>query len=151
MATLESRLADLITEIGGDVKDLQDDVAALGTPKLYIPFMFPGLQFAATATLQIPVPVACTFSALIAHLATAPTGGTTFKVDVNYNGTSIWTTQGNRPIWTASNKYPSYSAPDGTTSYSAYSAGSNYFTIDIDAVGSTIPGSDLAGFLVVQP
>lgn len=141
MASLQSRLADLIAAIGPDVKQAN---------KIYIPFMFPGMQFAAVASLKIPVPVACTYSAFIAHLDTAPTGATTFKVDVNYDGTSIWTTQANRPIWTASNKYPTLSAPDGVTSYAAYSAGTHVFSIDIDAVGSTIVGSDLAGWLVVQ-
>lgn len=141
MATLASRLSDLISAIGPDVK---------AGKKLYIPFMFPGLQFAAVGTLQIPVPAACTFDAVIAHMASAPTGGTTFKMDINYDGTSIWNTnQSNRPIWTASNKYPAYSTPD-TTSFAAYSAGSHYFGFDIDAVGSTLPGTDLAGFLVVN-
>lgn len=149
MATLEDRLASLITAIGADIKSHTTSIAGLGTPKLYIPFMLPGLQFVGVGTLQIPVPVACTFSALVCRLATAPTGATTFKMDINYDGTSIWdTNQSNRPIWTASSVTPSYSTPD-TTSYSA--GPGHYFGFDIDAVGSTVVGSDLAGWLVVQP
>lgn len=73
-----------------------------------------------------------------AMVGTAPTGGTQLAVDVNKNGTTIYGTQGNRPIWTAS----ANAATVSTHSVTSVTTG-DYLTIDIDAVGSTIAGSDL--------
>lgn len=81
------------------------------------------------------------------HLRTAPTGGTTFKIDVNRGGTTML---GSVIAFTASDKNAG-KAPDGT--YSQYCFPGNTLasgttitdelTYDIDAVGSTIAGSDL--------
>lgn len=80
-------------------------------------------------------------------LQTAPTGGTTFKVDVNKNGSTML---GSVIAFTASDKAAA-KAPDGT--YAQYCwAGANIasgtsltdqLTFDVDAVGSTIAGADL--------
>jgi len=82
------------------------------------------------------------------NLRTAPTGATTFKVDVNKGGNSML----NSVIaFTASDKNAG-KAPDGT--YANYCFAGNTLasgttitdelTFDVDAVGSTIAGSDLA-------
>jgi hypothetical protein len=82
-----------------------------------------------------------------AELRTAPTGGTTFKIDVNKGGTSMLNTV---VTFTASDKCAA-KEPDGTYQYRCF-AGANVasgttitdeLTYDIDAVGSTIAGSDL--------
>lgn len=66
---------------------------------------------------------------------TAPTGASLI-VDVNKNGTTIYTDQANRPTIAASTN----TALGGTPDTSAGVSG-DYYTPDIDQVGSTIPGS----------
>jgi hypothetical protein len=72
-----------------------------------------------------------------AAVGTAPVGSAVI-VDVNKNGTTIYTTQGNRPqIAAASN-----SATGNSPAVATFAAG-DYLTVDIDAVGSTVAGADL--------
>jgi hypothetical protein len=56
---------------------------------------------------------------------------------VNKNGSTIFTTQANRPT-IVSGALTSVSVPDVTTW-----ANGDYLTVDIDQVGSTTPGTDL--------
>lgn len=71
-------------------------------------------------------------------VGTQPTGASVI-VDVNKNGTTIFTTQGNRPTIAVSTNLDATSTPDVT----AFAAG-DYLTVDIDQVGSTIAGADLS-------
>ena len=68
---------------------------------------------------------------------TAPTGAAVL-VDVNKNGTTLYTTQGNRPSIAISGFSATGNRPDVKT----FAAG-DYLSVDVDQVGSTIPGSDL--------
>lgn len=68
---------------------------------------------------------------------TAPTGSTVL-VDVNKNGTTLYTTQANRPSIAISGFSATSNSPDVTT----FVAG-DYLTADVDQIGSTIAGSDL--------
>lgn len=77
-----------------------------------------------------------TISTVRASVGTAPTGASLI-VDVNLNGTTIFTTQSARPTITAS----SFTAT-GTPAVTAWTNGT-YLTVDVDQVGSTIAGSDL--------
>lgn len=72
-------------------------------------------------------------------VGTAPTGST-ILVDVNKNGTTIFTTQGNRPSIAISGFLSAAAVPDAAAA--AYVAG-DYVTVEIDQKGSTIAGSDL--------
>ena len=80
-------------------------------------------------------------------LTTAPTGATTFKVDVNKDGTTML---GSVIAFTASDKIAA-KAPDGTYSQRCFDGGrltsgvtiGNKISYDVDAIGSTIAGSDL--------
>jgi hypothetical protein len=73
-----------------------------------------------------------------ASVGTAPTGNS-IKVDVNKNGTTIFTTQANRPtIAIAGNT----SGAVTNMNISSLSAG-DYLTVDVDQVGSTVAGADL--------
>jgi hypothetical protein len=73
-----------------------------------------------------------------ATVSTAPTGSSLI-VDVNKNGTTIFTTQANRcAVAAGSNANVSTAIPDVT----AFSA-RDYLTVDIDQVGSTVAGADL--------
>jgi hypothetical protein len=83
-----------------------------------------------------------------ATLSTAPTGATTFKIDVNNGANSIFNTT--KLEFVASDKVAA-KAPDGTYQYRCFAGGrqasgtsiANALSYDIDAVGNTVAGSDL--------
>lgn len=111
----------------------------LGSP---VPFEFSkgGVLATATGTHRIYNDTGRTLTILAvrASVGTAPTGAA-IRVDVNKNGTSIYaTTQANRPNIAVSTNTDLGETPDTLTI-----ANGEYFTIDIDAVGSTVAGSDL--------
>jgi hypothetical protein len=70
-------------------------------------------------------------------VGTAPTG-TNLIVDVNKNGTTIFTTQSNRPEIAASG----FTDESGTVEVTSMAA-NDYLSVDIDQIGSTIAGADL--------
>jgi hypothetical protein len=104
---------------------------------LVLPFAMSGSIFTVTGTMRYRFPVAATLLGVSASIGTAPTGASVIA-DVNKNGTTIFSTQGNRPTIAAGTNAASETTPN-TTSLSA----GDYLTIDIDQVGSTVPGSDL--------
>lgn len=69
---------------------------------------------------------------------TAPTGASLI-VDVNKNGSTIFSTQANRPTITAGNNTSGKVTAINTTTL----ADGDYLTVDIDQVGSTVAGSNL--------
>lgn len=73
-----------------------------------------------------------------ASVGTAPTGAS-ILVDVNLGGTTIFTTQGNRPAITATNFTSGKVTNMNVTSW----ASGNYLSVDVDQIGSTIAGADL--------
>jgi hypothetical protein len=82
--------------------------------------------------------VAITIIAVRASVGTAPVGGSVIP-DVNKNGTTIFTTQSNRPTIAAG------TFTDLADAINVAAVGSGEFlTCDIDAVGPTTPGSDLS-------
>lgn len=78
-----------------------------------------------------------TIKAVRASVGTAPTGAA-IRVDVNINGTTIFTTQGNRPNIAVSTNTSKVTNMDVTSI-----ADGNYFTVDLDVVGSSVAGADL--------
>lgn len=78
-----------------------------------------------------------------AAVGTAPTGATLI-VDVNKNGTTIFTTQSARPTIAISGNSTTLSTPAVTTL-----ADGDYITVDVDQVGSTVAGADLTVGVVV--
>lgn len=72
-----------------------------------------------------------------AAVGTAPVGASLI-CDVNKNGTTIYTTQSSRPTILASTNTALGATPDVTT----VTAG-QYLTVDVDQVGSSVPGADL--------
>ena len=73
-----------------------------------------------------------------ASVGTAPTGGSAI-IDINVNGTTIFTTQANRPTILAG----SYTSGKITNMNVATVNDGSYLTVDIDQIGSSTPGSDL--------
>lgn len=80
-----------------------------------------------------------------ARVATAPTGAT-LLVDVNKNGTTIYGTQANRPTVAISG----FTATVGENSVIEV-AEDDIITIDVDQVGSTVAGANLAVSIVFIP
>lgn len=72
-----------------------------------------------------------------AAVNTAPTGSAVI-IDVNKNGTTIYTTQSDRPQIAAAG----FSATGNNPAVTTFAAG-DYLTVDVDQIGSTIAGSDL--------
>ena len=130
MATMQSRIADLITAIGADIK-------ALYRTKEVFPLSRPGTLVVAAGTARLYLSGNYTLADYRVSVGTAPTGANLI-VDINKNGTTIFTTQGNRPTVTAGGNLASTTAPDVTT----FAAG-DYITIDVDQIGSTVAGADL--------
>lgn len=82
--------------------------------------------------------VPLTIRAVRASVGTAPTGASLI-VDVNKGGTTIFTTQANRPtIAAGTNTSGKVTAINVTTLNDG-----EYVTVDIDQVGSTVAGADL--------
>lgn len=71
--------------------------------------------------------VAGTIDEVYLMAKTAPGAGETLRVDVNKGGTTIFTTQANRPSLTGTNKTATSGAPDVTNF-----AKNDLFTIDVD-------------------
>lgn len=78
-----------------------------------------------------------TIETVRASVGTA-SAGSDIIIDVNVNGTTIYSTQGNRPTITAGTN----TATGSTRSTNTVTTG-QYITIDIDQIGSTTAGSDL--------
>lgn len=78
-----------------------------------------------------------TLSVVRASVGTAPTGAS-ILVDVNKNGTTIFTTQSKRPTIAVSTNTDLSDTPD-VTSW----ADGDYLTVDVDQIGSSVAGSNL--------
>jgi hypothetical protein len=73
-----------------------------------------------------------------ASLGVAPTGaGVT--IDLNKNGTTIFTTQGNRPVVPAGGFVTVTEAVPAVTTVVA----GDYYTLDVDTIGSGVAGAEL--------
>jgi hypothetical protein len=83
-------------------------------------------------------PSAWTIVSLRASVGT-PSVGASIIVDVNIDGTSIFTTQANRPTIAAS----SYTSAKVTNMDTTTVNAGSYMTVDIDQLGTTTLGSDL--------
>lgn len=112
------------TDVGGGSKDIS--------------FFIPGDAFVKTGMISFVNGVARTVSKVRLSAGSAPTGAD-YIIDANKNGTTIFTTQTNRPKITAGTTSGVSVAPDVV----ALTEG-DVLNIDIDQVGSTLPGTDIA-------
>jgi hypothetical protein len=101
------------------------------------PFSVTGAISVQSGTNKVYVEHAYDLVSVRASVGTAPTGASLI-VDVNRNGTTIFGTQANRPTITAGTT----TDLAGAASVTSYSSG-DYFTVDVDQVGSTVAGSNL--------
>lgn len=100
-------------------------------------FFSAGAQTTGTKKSAAIVGVAGNISDVRAYLDTAPTGST-FIVDVNKNGTTIFTSQAARPTIAISGNASTTTAPAVT----AVAAGDR-LSYDVDQIGASVAGSDL--------
>ena len=100
-------------------------------------FTVPGTLTVGSSLARFYFTGSYTITNIHVSVGTAPTGASVI-VDVNKNGSTIFSTQGNRPTIVASSNVDSSSTPDTTSVVSG-----DYLTIDIDQIGSTVAGTDL--------
>ena len=112
-----------------------------------IPYSRPGALYVSTGVQRFRFPFAATILGVSAAVNTAPTGAAII-MDVNKNGTTIFTTQGNRPQIAAS----AYATAAEVTNMDVVSfAAGDYCTLDLDQVGSTVAGSELVALIRYTP
>lgn len=107
-------------------------------------FFKTGALTATTGTQRLPIDGTYTIVGTRLMVGTAPTGASII-VDINKNGTTIYSTQANRPsIAAGANSGGPGAAPDV-----ASLAAGDYLTVDVDQIGSTVAGSDLTVSVIV--
>jgi hypothetical protein len=99
----------------------------------------------APGTIRMPIDGTYTIVNARVMVGTAPTGAD-IVVDINKNGSTIFTTQANRPRITAGTNSSGASATPDITALAA----NDYLTVDIDQIGSGTPGSDLSVVVTVS-
>lgn len=92
-----------------------------------------------TGKSRVRMPFAGIVLGVAATVDTVATGANVV-IDVNKNGTTIFTTQANRPSIAAGLTSGNEAAPDAAVA--AFAAG-DYFTFDVDQIGSSNPGAEL--------
>lgn len=114
-----------------------DSRFAAAITKIYPTFSKGGVLTVGAGTFRYYVEGNYTIVSVRVSVGTAPTGAA-ILVDVNKNGTTIFTTQANRPSIAISGN----TATSGTINVNTLASG-DYLTIDVDQIGSTVAGSDL--------
>lgn len=134
MASLQSRISDLITALGADIKSLRTVEVFTETAA----FSKAGALTVSTGTFRFPIKGGTySIDSVAAMVGTAPTGASII-VDVKKNGVTIYGTAGNRPTIAAA----ANSATVGAHSVTSVTTG-DYLTVDVAQIGSTVAGSDL--------
>ena len=132
----------IYTDDGGKfvtVKSTEDGLEFTDPPGRVFSFFVPGELSVGDIPVEIPAPEAGVISTVSVNVLTgyAPSGASII-VDVKKNGSSIYPTS-SKPTITSGN-LSDYDSPPDTTSY----AQNDLFSIRIDQVGSSSPGSYLA-------
>jgi len=116
--------------------------AVSASPEQLAVFAGSGVLTTGTGVSRYRFPFTALVLGVSAAVATAPAGADII-IDVNKNGTTIFTTQANRPTITAgTNATTTEAVPD----VPAIAIG-EYLTVDRDQIGSGTPGSDLTVFV----
>ena len=112
-----------------------------------LPYSYTGPLSVATGAVRLynDTGSAWTITGVRASVGTAPTGAAII-VDIKINGTTIFTTQANRPTIAVSTNTSGNVTNMDVTSVAA----GDYLTVDVAQVGSTVAGSDLSVQVEVQ-
>jgi hypothetical protein len=132
-----------------DTEYLEIYDGSFGTPTAVagenLPFTHSGPLEVGVGTVGYPIKGGTfTILTIAARLSSAPTGSSAI-VDVNKNGTTIFGNQAFRPTFAAASR----DAIVGTHTVSSLTDG-DILTIDVDQVGSTLPGSYLTLVIRLQ-
>lgn len=138
----------------GDISILTDATTAnyLVATNTIFPHSFmvsasaPGTLSVGAGAFKFALPYSARVIAARAAVGTAPTGANLI-VDINKNGTTIYTTQANRPTVVAGGTVGTLAIPD--TPQAVFIQG-DYITVDIDQIGSTVAGADLTVVIQMQ-
>jgi hypothetical protein len=103
----------------------------------FFQFSFDGDLEVTTGTHRAYLPYDLEIIEVEASVGVAPTGAAVI-VDVNVDGTTVFTTQSNRPEIAISGFVDSSTTIEDDTHTDG-----QYLTVDIDQIGSTLPGEDL--------
>jgi hypothetical protein len=135
----ETRVALTYDDAGGKINAVVDAFPVV------LQFAFDGALTTGTGTRRVynPTGRTITIKQVTAHVVTAPTGAA-ILLDVNIGGTTVFTTQGNRPSIAASGNTSTAGNSDAAASTLA---SGGYLTVDVDQIGSTVAGSDLTGVI----
>lgn len=131
----------ITTEFGRSMLSLADAAAlrtALGTipTSHWLYFSMPGNLVVGAGISPVPILANGNITAYRTKGITAPTGSAAI-FDINKNGSTMFTTGGNRPTVAAGATVSSLTLPDIV----AVAAG-DYLTVDIDQIGSGTAGAD---------
>lgn len=121
-------------------KSFLSDITIKGLDPLedVMPFARAGALTVSAGSAPFRWPFAVVILGISAAVGTAPTGANLI-IDVNKNGTTIYSTQGNRPTIIAGATATAAETVPNTTTVAL----GDIYKIDIDQVGSTVAGSDL--------
>jgi hypothetical protein len=108
-------------------------------------FQSVGTLTAAAGKAFVVAPHAGVIKTVKASVGTAP-AGSSLIVDINKNGTTIFTTQANRPTIAAAATAATLAGQPNVLTFAA----GDLLSVDIDQIGSGTAGSNLAVALVVE-
>ncbi len=135
---------DSVPILNEELRKARNDITNIsGDAKRVLMWYISGEQETGTdVSAYLVVPFSGTIITAQAHVKTNPTGADLI-IDINKNGTTLW----------ASGKLTiSATATDGskTTFDNTTVSVDDYFTVDIDQIGSTLPGENLTVLLYIQ-
>lgn len=137
--TSEKGAANGVAQLDGSGKVNPGQLQTSNITKV-LPYSYLGNLVVSTGTFRLYNDTGSTWtiSGVRASVGTAPAGASII-IDISKNGTTIFTTQANRPtIAAATNTSGNVTTMDVTTV-----AAGEYLTVDIDQIGSTTAGADL--------
>lgn len=159
LGTIATQAANSVSITGGAISGITDlaiadggtgastaagALANLGASTV-VTFAKAGTCATSTGALRWYADRAYTIASVRASVGTAPTGANLI-VDVNYDGTTVFSGGTDRPEIAASG------FTDTTTGQSTTSvAAGHYLTVDVDQIGSTIAGADLTVQIMLTP
>lgn len=103
-----------------------------------------GVLAVETNAASFLAPCDLTITEILAAVDTAPTGANLI-IDVNKNGTTMYTTQGNRPTIAATETTETATDPDVISITKG-----DKISIDIDQIGSTVAGENLSIVIICE-
>lgn len=140
-------MSNIVTESGLPNKVIVTTTRAPGIQQflwMVQVFTVPGTISTGVGRARFYCPGAATLSHVRASVGGAPTGSDII-VDVNKNGTTVFTNQTSRP-----KIFAGQTTAVGTPAVTTIAQG-DYITVDIDAVGSLFAGSDLTVQVELTP